>query len=172
MTASLGSAKSESLSAAPLSVRSIEQHLLFSAFSRICGANHVTCGPAAWLLEGTGSGRPLGLTGGALKMAAPTGEDVSPLLISAKHANEGGARRAGSGRRDFRIGTLSPSAYLVASPRTPAFGRADLLQKPPRPGWGGMEHQSNDALASRIVAKYMAGIVGEAELISLSRRPR
>jgi hypothetical protein len=35
-----------------------------------------------------------------------------------------------------------------------------------------MEHQSNDALASRIVAKYMAGIVGEAELISLSRRPR
>src|SRR5690349_19508444 len=32
MTASLGSAKSESLSAAPLSVRSIEQHLLFSAF--------------------------------------------------------------------------------------------------------------------------------------------
>jgi len=35
-----------------------------------------------------------------------------------------------------------------------------------------MEHQSNDALASRIVAKYMAGIVGEAELISLSGRPR
>jgi hypothetical protein len=35
-----------------------------------------------------------------------------------------------------------------------------------------MEHQSNDVLASRIVAKYMAGIVGEAELISLSGRPR
>jgi len=34
-----------------------------------------------------------------------------------------------------------------------------------------MERQSNDAPASRIIAKWMAGIVGETELISLSRQP-
>jgi len=35
-----------------------------------------------------------------------------------------------------------------------------------------MEHQSNDARASGFIAKWMAGIIGETELISLSRQPR
>ena len=140
MTASLGSTKSESLSAAPLSVRSIEQHLLFSAF-HIFGANHATCGPAAWLLVGTGSGRPLGLTGRALRMAAPTGENV----CTPAHVSETCERRK---------------------------GKARWLRLAPRLGWGGMEHQSNDARASGFIAKWMAGIIGETELISLSRQPR
>ncbi|TSE10605.1 hypothetical protein C1D09_014755 [Mesorhizobium intechi] len=66
----------------------------------------------------------------------------APLLMSAKHANEGRARRAGSGRRAFRQ-LLAPLDAI--------------------------EHQSNDALAPGIIAKYMAGIIGETELISLSR---
>ena len=35
----------------------------------------------------------------------------------------------------------------------------------------GQSPEARDALASRIIANYMAGVVDEAELVSLSRQP-
>ncbi|MGX5847094.1 hypothetical protein ACWGTO_08455 [Mesorhizobium sp. PL10] len=35
----------------------------------------------------------------------------------------------------------------------------------------GQSPEARDALASRIIANYMAGVIDEAELVSLSRQP-
>lgn len=57
-------------------------------------------------------------------------------------------------------------AGILQPPELALLGRVfDQLR------FDGQLHDEREAMASRVIANYMAGVTGEAELVSLSRQP-